>query len=189
MDRRRFLVGTLGAGALTVGTPWLATAGAATEDELAYANFGASVEYLAKDFYTRAIDAKVVAGSGAAVLKRGRSAAGQHAKALADLLVGVGDVAPAEEDFTFEWPANTFASRQATVTAGLDVLKSLLGAYQSASAAVSDSSYRVLYASLAASLGQQVAALSALAPRAGVEPFPVAMDLETATSALEKYLG
>ena len=71
----------------------------------------------------------------------------------------------------------------------MDVLKSLLGAYQSASASVSDPSYRVLYASLAASLGQQVAALSALAPRAGVEPFPVAMDLETATAALEKYLG
>lgn len=189
MDRRRFLVGTLGASALSVGTPWLAAAAAATEDELAYANFGASVEYLAKDFYTRALGAKVAPASGAAVLKRGRSAAAQHARALSDLLVGAGDAAPVEEDFAFEWPAGTFESRESMVTTGLDVLKSLLGAYQSASASVSDPSYRVLYASLAASLGQQVAALSALSPRAGVEPFPVAMDLETATAALERYLG
>ena len=189
VDRRRFLVGTVGASALSVGTPWLAAAGAATEDELAYANFGASVELLAKDFYTRALDAKTASGAGVAVLKKGRSAAAQHAKALADLLVGAGDAAPVEEDFAFEWPASAFASRESMVKTGLDVLRSLLGVYQSASAAVLDPSYRVLYASLAASLGQQVAALSALSPRVGVEPFPVAMDLETATASLEKYLG
>ncbi len=189
MDRRRFLVGTLGAGALSVGTPWLAAAGAATEDDLAYANFGASVELLAKDFYARALEAKVVSGSAAAVLKRGRSAAAQHAKALSDLLVGAGDVAPLEEDFAFEWPANTFESRVSTVATGLGVLKSLRGAYQSASASVSEPSYRVLYASLAASLGQQVGALAALSPRARAEPFPVAMDLESATASLERYLG
>ena len=189
MDRRRFLIGTIGAGTATLATPWLGSAIAATDDELAYANFGSSVELLLKDFYTRAVDAKIASGSGANVLKKGRTAAAQHAKALSELLVAAGDVAPVEEDFAFEWPARTFRTTQSIVTTGTGVLRALLGAYQGASASVTEPSYRVLYASLAASLGQQVSAMASLAPRVAVEPFPVAMDLEAATAALEPYLG
>ena len=189
MDRRRFLVGAIGAGTATLATPWLGSAGAAADDELAYANFGASVEFLLKDFYARALDAKVISGRGLGVLRRGHSAAAQHAKALSDLLAGAGDVAPVEEDFAFEWPARTFRTSQALVTTGAGVLEALLGAYQSASSSVTEPSYRVLYASLAASVAQQIGALSALSASTGVEPFPVALDLETASNTLEKYLG
>jgi hypothetical protein len=189
MNRRRFLVSTVGVGTLTLGAPWLSAAGAATDDELAYANFGASVEHLVKDFYTRALDAEVLEPPANSVLRRGRSAAAQHARALSQLLVGAGDAAPVEEDFAFEWPEATFRTKQSIVTTGLGVLKPLLGAYQSASAAVVEPSYRVLYASLAASLGEQIGALAWVAPRVGTEPFPVAMDLETATAALDRYLG
>ena len=35
MDRRRFLVGTVGAGTAILAAPWIGTAAAATEDELA----------------------------------------------------------------------------------------------------------------------------------------------------------
>ncbi len=189
MNRRCFLVTTLGAGAVTVGAPWLTAAGAATDDDLAFANFGASVEFLAKDFYTRALDARVVTAADAAVLRRGRAAATRHASALSDLLVGAGDVAPAEEDFAFQWPVRTFRTSQATVTAGLEILHALLGAYQTAGASASELSHRVLYTSLAASVGQQVGALMTLANRNGVEPFPVAMDLEAASSTVDRYLG
>jgi hypothetical protein len=48
--------------------------------------------------------------------------------------------------------------------------------------------YRVLYASLGASLGQQIGALAGPAG-ARLEPFPVAMELEAASAALESYLG
>ena len=189
MNRRRFLIGTIGAGTATLATPWLGSAAAATDDELAYANFGASVELLLKDFYARALDAKVASGSGAGVLRKGRSASAQHAKALSDLLVGAGDVAPVEEDFAFEWPAPTFRTPQSVVTTGTGVLRALLGAYQRASASVTEASYRVLYASLAASVGQQIGALATLAQPVSVEPFPVALDLEAASNALERYLG
>lgn len=189
MDRRRFLVGTIGAGSATLAAPWLGSAAAATEDELAYANFGASVELLLEDFYARALAAKVASGSGASVLKKGHSAASQHAKALSELLVGAGDVAPVEEDFVFEWPARTFRTPQSVVTTGTGVLRALLGAYQGASASVTEASYRVLYASLAASVGQQIGALATLARPIAVEPFPVALDLEAASTALERYLG
>jgi len=189
MDRSGFLVGTLGVSALSIGSPWIATAGAATDDDLALANFGAWVEYLLKDFYAKALHAKVVPSSMAAVLKRGRSAAAQHASALSELLDDAGDVAPVEEDFQFEWPARTFRTEQALVTTGLGVLRAVLGAYQTAAASVTEPSYRVLYASLGASVSQQIGALSGISGKAVVEPFPVAMDLEAASEALDAYLG
>jgi hypothetical protein len=130
MNRRAFVAGSLGVGALALGAPWVATASAATEDELAFANFGASTEFLVKDFYTKALEAKVVSAVQTATLKRGRSAAGQHVKALSDLLRGAGDVAPAPEDFDFQWPAGTFRSEKEIVATGTGVLRALLGAYQ-----------------------------------------------------------
>jgi Ferritin-like domain len=183
------LIGTFGAGTVAVSAPWLSIAGAATDDEIAYANFCVSAELLLKDYYTKAIEAKVVTGAGVGALKRGRSAAAGHARALAELLTAAGDVPPVEEDFAFEWPAATFRTKTAATTTGLGVLNAMLGAYQSAASSATEPSYRVLYASLAASTAQQIGAMSSIAGRAGVEPFPVALDLEAASAALERYLG
>jgi len=179
----------VGAGALTLGASWVATAGAATEDDLAFANFGAATEFLVKDFYAEALKSNVFAGTEANALRHGRSCAAQHAKALSDLLVGAGDVAPLEEDFEFEWPAKTFKSKNDALATGIGVLRALLGAYQTAAATVTEPSHRVLYASLTASVGQQIASLAGFEGARAVEPFPVATDLETASDALESYLG
>jgi hypothetical protein len=65
----------------------------------------------------------------------------------------------------------------------------MLGVYQTAVVAVTEESHRILYASLAASAGQQSGALTALAASGVVEPFPVALDLERASATLEPYLG
>ena len=189
LNRRRFLTSTAGAGALTLGIPWITTAGAATEDDLAFANFGASTEFLVKDFYAKALEAKLVSRARGRTLKRGMSCAAQHAKALSDLLVAAGDVAPAEEDFEFAWPARTFKTEKDMTTTGVGVLRALLGAYQTAAATVTEPSHRVLHASLTASVAQQLAALAAFEGANAVAPFPVATDLETASDALESYLG
>jgi hypothetical protein len=186
VDRRRFVLTTLGAGSAAVATPWLGGAAAASEEDLAFANFGASTELLVRDFYAKALEAKVATGPKAAALKRGRSTAAQHAKALSDLLTNAGDAAPLPEDFQFEWPESTFETEKAMTATGTGVLRALRGAYQTAAATASEPSYRVLYASLAASVSQQ---LVALAGASAAEPFPVAMDLEAASSALEAYLG
>src|SRR5262245_52802503 len=122
-------MGTVGAGTLAVGAPWVGGASAATEDEIAFANFGASTELLLQDFYSKAVEAKQLSRAGLAAAKRGRAAAAQHARALSDLLVGAGDAAPAEEDFEFVWPAPTFRTADATVATGLAVLRALLGVY------------------------------------------------------------
>jgi hypothetical protein len=189
VDRRRFVATALGLGVASASGPWLGSAAAATEDDLAFANFGASTEFLVKDFYSKALEAKVVSGTKTSALKRGRSCAAQHAKALSELLVGAGDVAPLEEDFEFEWPAKTFKSEKDAVATGMGVLRALLGAYQTAAATVTEPSHRVLYASLTGSVGQQLAELAVLHGGKAVEPFPVATDLETASDALESYLG
>jgi len=189
MDRRRFLASTAGVTTAALSLPWLSTAGAATDDELAFANFGVSAELLLEDFYAKALDVKGLSRTQAAVLRRGRTTANQHAKALAGLLTGAGESAPIQDDFEFVWPEDAFGSPAATVSTGLVVLRALLGSYQTAAASVLEPSYRVLHASLAASIGQQIGALSGASGRAGAEPFPVAVDLEAASSALEAYLG
>jgi hypothetical protein len=179
----------MGASAAVVGGPWLGSAAAATEDDIAFANFGVSAELLLKDFYTRGIAAKQFGGLRANVLRQGRRAATNHATALSNVLTSIGDTPPLEQDFEFVWPRRAFGGAPETVKTGLTILRALLGAYQSAAATSSIVEYRTLYASLAASIGQQIGALSALSAPVGARPFPVATDVETASAAIEAYLG
>jgi hypothetical protein len=186
LSRRRLLVAAAG-GAAFAALP-VRPAEAATDDELAYANFGLAAAYLAADFYAKALEANALGAETRSTLRSGRSASLAHARALYGLLTGAGDSPASREDFAFEWPEKTFATAAATRKTGLDVLRPTLGAYLGAVAGVSEQSYRILYASLAASLGQQIGVL--LGPVGGrVEPFPLALDLEAASTALEGYLG
>ncbi len=187
LSRRRLLTVAAG-GAALVALP-VRPASAATDDELAYANFAVSGELLLADLYAKALAAKVVTGPGRVALRDGRRAATRHAGALAGLLTGAGQDAPTAEDFDFQWPEKTFDTPAATASTGRVVLRTMLGVYQTAIVAVSETSYRILYASLAASAGQQLGTLPALAGAGVVEPFPVALGLESASGTLEPYLG
>ena len=66
----------------------------------------------------------------------------------------------------------------------------LLGVYLGAAATISILSYRTLFSALAANVAQQVGALSSMSGGriVGVS-FPPAMDVETASDAIEAYLG
>jgi hypothetical protein len=187
LSRRRLL--TVAAGGAALAALPVRPAFAATDDELAYANFAVSGELLLADLYGSALAANAVTGPGRAALRNGRGAAVQHAGALSGLLSGAGQDAPTAEDFDFQWPAKAFATPAAVASTGRIVLRTMLGLYQTAVVAVSEPGYRILYASLAASAGQQLGALSALAASSVVEPFPAALDLESASGALERYLG
>jgi hypothetical protein len=189
MNRRRFLLSSAGLSATALAGPWADSASAATDDDLAFANFGVSAELLLKEFYERALAAKQFPGHRAKVLRRGRLAASNHAKALGKLLVSFGDAPPLEEDFGFAWPRRAFAGPPETVRTGLVLLHALLGAYQTAAASSSVVDYRILYASLAASVSEQVGALSAFAAPVGAKSFPAATDIETASARIEAYLG
>ncbi len=185
-SRRRLL--TAAAGGVALATFPARPVEAATDDDLAYANFGLAAAYLAADYYARALEADTLGVDARRTLRSGRSASLAHARAISDLVTGAGDTPAASDDFAFEWPAKAFDTAAATRKRGVDVLRPTLGAYQSAASAVSEPSYRVLFASLVASVGQQLGALvGSVGER--VEPFPPALDLETASAALETYLG
>lgn len=189
MNRRHFMSAAVSGGAALVGAGALAPAGAAaTDDELAYANFGAATELLLQDFYGRVGEAKLFSSQLAKAFARGRFAAGKHAAALAALLTGAGQTAPLEEDFEFAWPGGTFVSRKAAVAAGSTITEALLGAYLTAAATSPTGSFRVLYASLGASLGEQLDPVARSRPTFG-NPFPSALDLESASAAVERFLG
>lgn len=184
LSRRRLLAVAAG-GLATTAAVRVAPVRAATDEDLAFANFAVSAELLLADLYARA----PAAGTATRALRAGRTAALRHARALSALLAGAGETAPTAEDFAFEWPASVLATQSAVATTAAGVLRALLGAYQTAVATVSVPSHRVLYASLTASVGQQLGAVAALSGRPVAEPFPVAVDLETASATLEGYLG
>jgi len=193
VNRRRLILSAAGAGLAVsgvAGTTRGLAALTATDDELAYANFGLATEFLLRDFYTQAAAAKLVGGSAARNLARGRFNAAEHAAALGTLLTGAGQTAAVEEDFTFVWPDGTFAKADAAATIGLTITQALLGTYLSAVGSISIASYRTLFASMAANLAQQVGALSELAGGRVVGiSFPAAVDVQTASDAVASYLG
>lgn len=190
MDRRRFILSAAGAGFAVAGLAAPGVASAATDDELAYASFGQAAELLLQDFYTEAQAAKVVHGGDAKELMRGALNAGEHQDALAKLLTDAGQTPSLAEDFEFVWPKDGFASARSISSLGLQVTQPLLGVYVGAAATISILSYRTLFSALAANVAQQCGALSSLSGGriVGVS-FPPAMDVETASNAIEAYLG
>jgi len=188
VNRRRFVASAAGAGLAALSGPW-GVAAAATDDDFAFAYFGLSAEYLLADFYGKAIEAKKIDREHLNTLKTGRTYARQHAKSLTDLLVGGGTDAPTAQDFDFQWPKAVFTDGAKTLETGETILGTLQGVYQTAAATSTEPTFRVLFASLASASAQQVGLLRAIAGRPEAEPFPVALDLEAASDAIDSYLG
>jgi hypothetical protein len=193
MNRRRLILSAAGAGLAVSGlaTPTSGFAAlAATDNDLAYANFGLAAEFLLKDFYAKVAAAKLTGGTAARNLARGGLNAAEHSTALANLLTDAGQTAAVEEDFEFAWPDGAFANTKSATTAGLNVTQPLLGVYLSAASAATIPSYRTLFASMAANVAQQVGSLTQMTGgRAVGISFPPAVDVETASDAIEAYLG
>jgi len=187
MNRRRFLVaagGGIAATGLGVSTLAVPAALAATEDDFAYANFGLPAEWLLQEIHSQVIAAKLGTPSQLKASRQARSFAAQHAAALAALLQGAAQTVPAREDFDFALPKEAFDSREQADELAHTVIVAVRGAFQGAAATSSEASYRTLFASLAAGHSTELVALGA-----PPEPFPVALDLETASTAIEEYLG
>jgi hypothetical protein len=189
LDRRRFVL-TSAAGGLALAATTPQPAQAATDDELAYANFGLATELLLQDFYANVTEAKLFMTATQRNMGSGAVSAAAHVTALTQLLTDAGQTAAAAEDFDFAWPDGTFVSKKAAAGAGLTVTQTLLGVYQTAAVEISVPSYRVLYVSMAANLAQQVASLAQILGGRGTGvPFPAGHDLEHASTAVEGLLG
>ena len=182
VGRRGFLLA--GAAGLAAGGLGVRPAQAATETDVAFANFGLANAFLLADFYARALESGRLGTGARPAFRAGRRASTLHARALTELLTGAGETPARAEDFAFEWPETTFRTTGDTRRTGIAVLKAALGAAQGAAVTVTEPSHRVLHASVAASLAQQLGALGGNA-----EAFPVALELEAASAALEPYLG
>ena len=88
------------------------------------------------------------------------------------------------------WPANAFATGAGDGEDGADrCCGALLGAYQTAAASGSMPDYRILYASLGASLGQQIGPCPALVGAGGRRAVPRRHRPRDREPALEPYLG
>ena len=110
LDRRRFLL-TTATGLVAAGTG-VQLASAATDDDLAVANFGLASSYLAADFYAKALPSGKLGPEARDWLRAGRAAALGHARELTTLLTGAGDTPAAAEDFEFVWPADHVHDRR-----------------------------------------------------------------------------
>jgi len=184
LNRRRFLATAAGGGIAAVGLGSTSPSVAATDDDYAFANFGLPAEWLLQEIHARTLAAKLGTKAQLRASRLARSFAGQHAEALASLLTNAAQTVPTREDFDFQLPEDVFSSRTKADELARTVTAAVRGAYQGAAAASSDASYRTLFASLAAGHAGELVALGATP-----EPFPVAVDLEKASTAIEEYLG
>jgi hypothetical protein len=188
VNRRGFLASAGIAVALPAG--FVRSARAASEAELAYANFAIAAEFLMQDFYARALAAKLFAGTAKNGAMHARFNEGEHVKALSTLLTDAGQSVPVADDFAFQWPKETFSSAGTAAKAGIEIEGAAVGAYVSAATAITIPSYRSLFARMLADEGQHLAMLSWLVRGRPVGlSFPSALDLEAASQALEPYLG
>ena len=189
MNRRRFLVGSASASAArsaVLGRPRQAPRPTTSSPTRTSAS---SAEFLLEDFYAQALDAKSSLARSANVLRHGRSAAHQHAAgAQPTCSPGAGTRPRVAEDFEFVWPTRTLRERTDNRGDRRAVLRPLLGAYQTRHRVGLGADYRVLYASLAASVGQQLGALRAAAPSASSR-FPSPSTSKPPALRSRPYLG
>ena len=116
MNRRALILSAAGAGLAVSGLAAPSRSFAAltaTDDELAYANFGQATEFLLKDFYAKAIAAKLARGSAARSLARGAFNANEHASALGKLLTDAGQTARRRGRFRVRLAARARSPRPA----------------------------------------------------------------------------
>ena len=95
-----------------------------------------------------------------------------------------------EEDFEFAWPDGTFASKKSASAAGLKVTQPLLGVYLDGGGGDLD---RVVSDAVREHGGERGAAgrraLAAVGRPGGGYLVPTRLDVETASDAIEAYLG
>lgn len=164
--------------------------GAAPESDYAYAQFGVGAEYLLADFYGHAIASKKVSGLELAAFRRAQFNAGEHLAALTRILSDGSQPVAAAADFTFTYPANTFASRTSIAKTGLAIEQAVLGVYASAAISVSVPAFREVFARVLASTAEHVSVLSRIsAGRPIGNSFPDLLTLEAASDALDPYFG
>ena len=192
MNRRRLLLSAAGAGLAVSGLagPSGLVALAATDDELAYASFGQAAEFLLKDFYAKTAAAKLVGGAAAHEVARGGLNASEHATALGKLLDGCRPDRRGRGGFRVFLAGRHVREWEVGIRDRPEGRGAAVGRLRGCCERDLDRLVPDAVASMAANVGQQVGFLRQQSGgRVIGVSFPPAVDVETASSAIETYLG
>jgi len=152
---------TIGGGtALAVGARE-AAASPPPDSDLAYVRMLVGAELLAIDFYSQAIaSGRVAPGSALANMRHALANEREHYEALSTVLADAGQVAASADDIDFTYPAGSFASRDAIAKLGIELEKTMLGAYLGAVDGLQANTLKRPFAQIAANEAQHLSALS-----------------------------
>ena len=194
LDRRRLILSAAAGGVALVGRRCVPDAPPPRRPTTSsrYANFGAASELLLEGLLRRGYGpAKLYKGAHAGAFTRAGFAASEHVVGSVESAGRVGPDRAARGGLRVRLAGGDVPDAQGCGDRGPDAsLDPLLGAYLTAAATSPTQSVRVLFSSLAASLGEQRSTLLLARGRTAIgNSFPAAVDLETASAAVEAYLG
>jgi hypothetical protein len=167
-----------------------ADASAATlpDGDLAYVRLLVASELLAIDYYARAIGSSRIEGNVLANMKHALANEKQHYASLSTVLATSGQVAAIADDIDFAYPRRAFASAASIGKAGIDIERTVLGAYLGAVEGVQTNMLKRAFAQIAANEAQHLSVLSGawLGHPIG-KAFAASTTIDQASAALDAY--
>ncbi|HET7478478.1 MAG TPA: ferritin-like domain-containing protein [Rubrobacteraceae bacterium] len=153
------------------------------------ANFALTLEYLEAEFYANAVDAGVLSGDAAGVVKNLADHEQQHVDAITGLLKSAGAKPVAKPKFTF--PADAFSSQDSILNLAATFEPVGVGAYLGAATMIQSPDILAAAGSIAGVEGEHVVAVNNLL---GVVPpanqaMPASLTKDEVLAAVAPFLG
>jgi len=180
----------LAIGGATFGTLAPRAAAAVPDADLVQARLAVASELLAIQFYRRATGARLFKGHALSSLKRALFNEREHYSAVARILTDAGQTAAKPEDFDYSFPHGAFASVGAAAKLGLTLESTFLGIYLGGVGTLENADLKETFARIAASEAEHMTLFSQLLhKRPAGASFPEPIDIATASTILDRYLG
>ena len=189
-SRRDFFkaLAVAGAGATAASTVVSRTASAQAGGDVDIANFALTLEYLEAEFYSLALDARVLTGDALAVVENLADHEQQHVEAIIGLLEGGGATPVEKPEFVF--PPEALASQAGVLNTAITLEPVGVGAYLGAAPMIQSPDILAAAGSIAGVEGEHVVAVNNLL---GVVPpaqeaFPAALTMDEVLAAVSPFV-
>jgi hypothetical protein len=186
-------LGAIGAGLLadtSLAAPSRTAAGPLTDLDLALCRLAVGAEILAVAFYTEGIASKQFAGNELKYLKRALFNEQEHLTAVSAVITGAGQTPSTADDFTITFPKGTFDTRNSIAKLGEALETVFVGTYLGAVDSFASGDLKTTAARIAANESQHLSVFSDLTSDRPVGvSFPLPIDYETASDALDQFLS
>ena len=156
--RAGVVLGIGGSALAVLGTD--ASAAPLPDNDLAYVRLLVASELLAIDFYTRAIASNRITGKALARMKHALVNEKAHYTSLSTVLAESLQGAATADDINFTYPRRAFASAASIGKLGIDIEKTVLGAYLGAVDGLQTNTLKRPFAQIAANEAQHLSVLS-----------------------------